>query len=71
MADLECPRLDNGSGSDLLFYIELDAPGNGLSWCNINLSLLRVDQIDNSCVSSFVCILPCQNGFNVLPLTCC
>lgn len=49
MADLESLRLDNGSGSELLFYIELDGPGNRCRWCSTNLSLLRVDLMDDSC----------------------
>lgn len=42
MANLESPRLDtgSGSGSDLLFYIEIDAPGNCWSWCITNMSFM-------------------------------
>lgn len=64
MVDLESPRLDTGSGSDLLFYIELDAPGN--SCCSTNVSLLRLDLM-----SVVLLFLWCKNGFNILPLTCC
>lgn len=63
MADLESLRLD--AGSDLLFYIEIDAPGNCWSWCIPNVSFLWLNLTGDWSVRGIGYKLLFQNRCNI------